>query len=262
MCRVGMHDINSLSAVTDLASLPHLAHLKLGSCVSTDQLGSSQRFMFPSLTCLEFVSVNASFLAAMDCPKLQHLGIDEDCEEEAYGLVVDSAPGLRACAEGIFQHCRYVHLTRKPGVTLTAALKALAPWQPSAAALSSRSEGMGLMLDGEKKISASHLELLPTGLQELSFMCCKLLPGALFPVATRFTQLRHLALAYGCSCVDEDLQRLASHAVQGDRLTVSLSTNVTAEFARALQRLSHSACLWGGGHGPKFDAFAISDSDA
>ncbi|GFH08915.1 hypothetical protein HaLaN_03959 [Haematococcus lacustris] len=28
---------------------------------------------------------------------------------------------------------------------------------------------MGLMLDGETQISANHLELLPTGLQELAF---------------------------------------------------------------------------------------------
>ncbi|KAL6755602.1 hypothetical protein V8C86DRAFT_202239 [Haematococcus lacustris] len=257
-----MHEINSLSAVTVLASLPHLDHLRLGSWVSPDQLGSSQPFIFPSLTCLEFVSVNASFLAAMGCPKLLHLGINEEYEDGALGLVVDSAPGLRACAEGILQHCSYVHLTRKPGVTLTDVLEALAPWQPSAAALCSSCEGMGLMLDGEKQISASHLELLPTDLQELSFTCCKLLPGALYPVATRFTQLRQLTLACGCFCAEEDLQRLASHAVQGDRLSVSLTSNVTAEFARGLQRLSNSACWWGCGFGPRFEAFADSDSDA
>ncbi|GFH29486.1 hypothetical protein HaLaN_28152 [Haematococcus lacustris] len=135
--RVGMHEINSLSAVTVLASLPHLDHLRLGSWVSPDQLGSSQPFIFPSLTCLKFVSVNASFLAAMGCPKLLHLGINEEYEDGALGLVVDSAPSLRACADGILQHCSYVHLTRKPGVALTDVLEALAPWQPSAAALSS-----------------------------------------------------------------------------------------------------------------------------
>ncbi|GFH30945.1 hypothetical protein HaLaN_29884 [Haematococcus lacustris] len=53
---------------------------------------------------------------------------------------------------------------------------------------------MGLRLDGEKQISPSHLELLPTGLHNLMFTGCTLLPGALHPVATRLTQLKELQL--------------------------------------------------------------------
>ncbi|KAL6755655.1 hypothetical protein V8C86DRAFT_2672605, partial [Haematococcus lacustris] len=169
---VNIHKI-SLSAVTDLASLPHLTHLKSEVWVSTDQLGSSQRFMFSSLERLKLWEVDASFLAAMDCPQLQHLEFGEDYDTGSFteaGLDVDSATGLRACADGILQHCSYVNLIRNPDVTLTAVLEALAPWQPSAAALSSTCWGMVLRLNDEKRIGASHLKLLPSSLQSLSLM--------------------------------------------------------------------------------------------
>ncbi|GFH30022.1 selenoprotein T [Haematococcus lacustris] len=179
--RVRMHNINSLSAVTELASLPHLAHLELGSWVSTDQLGSSQRFMLPSLTVLEVTSIDASLLAALDCPQLQHLVFRT--ESDPYKcLCVDSVPSLHACVGSLLKHCGYVRLKCGPDVTLTAVLEALAPWQPSAAALSSTCDGMGLLVGGEDAISASHLELLPSGLQDLSFMGCTLLPDALHPI--------------------------------------------------------------------------------
>ncbi|KAL6755601.1 hypothetical protein V8C86DRAFT_2671873 [Haematococcus lacustris] len=165
---VSLHTINSLSTIMELNTLPYLARLDLGSCVSTDQLGSSQRFLFPSLTFLKVSSINASLLAALDCPQLQRLVFRT--RSDAYKcLCVDSVPSLNACVGSLLKHCGYVRLNCGPGVTLTAVLEALAPWQPSAAALCSRSEGMGLMLDGEMQISASHLELLPTGLQELAF---------------------------------------------------------------------------------------------
>ncbi|KAL6755599.1 hypothetical protein V8C86DRAFT_3137526 [Haematococcus lacustris] len=163
-----LYSIGSLSTIADLACLPHLARLELGSCDRIDQLGSSQRFMFPSLTYLEFSEVNASLLGALDCPQLQRLELRIDLEYDKC-LCVDSVPSLNACVGSLLKHCGYVRLSCGPGVSLTAVLEALAPWQPSAAAISSRSEGMGLMLDGEKQISASHLELLPTGLQELAF---------------------------------------------------------------------------------------------
>ncbi|KAL6755598.1 hypothetical protein V8C86DRAFT_202120 [Haematococcus lacustris] len=173
--RVRMHDFNSMSAVTELASLPHLAHLELGSWVSTDQLGSSQRFMLPSLTVLKVTSIlrvtsiDASLLAALDCPQLQQLVFRT--ESDPYKcLCVDSVPSLHACVGSLLKHCGYVRLKCGPGVTLTAVLEALAPWQPSAAALSTTCDGMGLLVGGEDAISASHLELLPTGLQDLSFM--------------------------------------------------------------------------------------------
>ncbi|KAJ9520621.1 hypothetical protein QJQ45_007494 [Haematococcus lacustris] len=188
-----LYYIESLSTITDLACLPHLARLELGSCDRIDQLGSSQRYLFPSLTYLVFSEVNASLLGALDCPQLLRLELRIDLEYDKC-LCVDSVPSLNACVGSLLKHCSYVRLSCGPGVTLTAVLEALAPWQPSAAAISSRSEGMGLMLDGEKQISASHLELLPTGLQELAFTECTLLPGALHPVATRLTQLKELLL--------------------------------------------------------------------
>ncbi|KAL6752261.1 hypothetical protein V8C86DRAFT_603439 [Haematococcus lacustris] len=253
--RVRIHKINSLSNVAALTSLPHLAHLKLDFWVSTDQLGSSQRFMFPSLERLELWEVNASYLAAMDCPQLQHLKIGEDYDTGSFtdaGLVVDSAPGLCACADGILQLCHFVALTRDPDVTLTAMLEALAPWQPSAAALSSTRWGMVLRLNNEKQISASHLELLPSGLQSLAFMGCTLLPGALHPVATRLTQLQMLQVQDESKYSEEDLQLLASHSLQGRRLTVHLDSPSKDEFAASLQCLSDMAGRWSGRPGPRF----------
>ncbi|GFH20607.1 hypothetical protein HaLaN_17757 [Haematococcus lacustris] len=253
--RVGMHEMNSLSVVTELASLPHLARLCLGSWVSTDQLGSSQRFMFPSLTCLEVSSINASLLAALDCPQLQRLVFRT--ESDTYKcLCVDSVPSLHACAGSLLKHCSFVRLKCGPTVTLTAVLKALAPWQPSAAALSSTRMGMGLLVGGEDAISASHLELLPTGLQDLSFMGCTLLPGALHPVATRLTQLQVLELQDASDCSEEDLQLLACHSVQGRRLTVQLDTSYTAEFVASLQCLSDMTGQWSGRPGPRFRSWS------
>ncbi|GFH08914.1 hypothetical protein HaLaN_03958 [Haematococcus lacustris] len=251
---VSLHTVGSLSTITELASLPHLARLELGSCVSTDQLGSSQRYLFPSLTYLEITSINASLLAALDCPQLQHLWFIIDFESDKC-LCVDSVPSLHACVGSLLKHCGYVRLSCGPGVTLTEAMEALAPWQPSAAALSSSCDGMGLMLDGEKKISASHLELLPTGLQELSFMGCTLLPGALHPVATRLTQLKMLNLHDACQCSEEDLQLLASQSVQGRRLTVQFDSPSRKVFASSLQCLSDMAGQWGGRPGPRFQVF-------
>ncbi|GFH08913.1 hypothetical protein HaLaN_03957 [Haematococcus lacustris] len=254
LCRVRIHKISSLSNVAALTSLPHLAHLKLDFWVSSDQLGSSQRFMFPSLERLELWEVKASYLAAMDCPQLQHMEIGIDFDRATPGLVVDSALGLRACADGILHHCNFVELTRSPDVTLTAMLEALAPWQPSAAALSSTRWGMGLRLDNEKQISASHLELLPTGLHNLTFTGCTLLPGALHPVATRLTQLRVLNLQDASDCSAEDLQLLACQSVQGRRLTVHLDRSSEDEFASSLQGLSDMAGRWSGRPGPRFEA--------
>ncbi|KAJ9508946.1 hypothetical protein QJQ45_028271 [Haematococcus lacustris] len=255
---VVMYNINSLSTITDLASLSHLVQLRLGSLVGADRLTGGMHFIFPSLQRLEVTKVNVTFLAIMDCPQLQHLGIGEGInEDEVVGLVVDSAPSLCACAYGILQHCHHVQLARSPDVTLAAMLAALAPWQPTATTLIHARDGKKLWLDGEKEIDASHLKLLPIDLQSLTFTLvlrrdCTLLSGALYPVATRLTRLRKLELALGCDCREEDLQLLASHAVQGDGLTVSLHRNVTVDFADALQRLSDSAYQWGCGLGPMF----------
>ncbi|KAJ9521069.1 hypothetical protein QJQ45_022790 [Haematococcus lacustris] len=248
---VSLHTINSLSTIMELNTLPYLAHLELGSCVSTDQLGSSQRFLFPSLTFLKVSSINASLLAALDCPQLQRL-VFRTGSDACKCLCVDSVPSLYACVGSLLKHCGYVRLKCGPGVTLTNVLEALAPWQPSAAALSSTCEGMGLMLDGEKQINASHLELLPPGLQILSFMGCTLLPDALHPVATRLTQLKILQLQKASKCSEEDLQLLAGHSVQGRMLTVQLDTSYTAEFAASLQCLSDKAGRWSGRPGPRF----------
>ncbi|GFH08917.1 hypothetical protein HaLaN_03961 [Haematococcus lacustris] len=248
---VSLHTINSLSTILELNTLPYLARLELGSCISTEQLGSSQRFLFPSLTVLKVLSINASLLAALDCPQLQRLVFRTG--SDAYKcLCVDSVPSLHACVGSLLKHCGYVRLKCGPGVTLTNVLEALAPWQPSTAAISSRSEGMGLMLDGEKQINASHLELLPPGLQILSFTGCTLLPDALHPVATRLTQLRILQLQKASKCSEEDLQLLAGHSVQGRMLTVQLDTSYTAEFVASLQCLSDKAGRWSGRPGPRF----------
>ncbi|KAL6760853.1 hypothetical protein V8C86DRAFT_1006746 [Haematococcus lacustris] len=251
---VRLYSTGSLSTITDLASLPHLARLELGSCDITDQLGSIQHFLFPSLTYLSFKSINASLLAALDCPQLQHLWFFIDFDSVKC-MCVDLVPSLHACAGIILKHCSFVRLNCGPGVTLTAVLEALAPWQPSTAALSSRSEGMGLMLDGEKQINASHLELLPSSLHELSFMGCTLLPDALHPVATRLTQLKLLNLHDTCECSAEDLQLLASHSVQGRRLTVLFDCQSKKEFAESLQSLSDKAGQWSGRPGPRFQVF-------
>ncbi|KAL6753021.1 hypothetical protein V8C86DRAFT_2438749 [Haematococcus lacustris] len=257
-------DQSSLAACTQLTSLecpnsfPGLSQLTqlqhLGSCDSTDQLGSIQRFLFPSLTYLSFKSINASLLAALDCPQLHHLCFFIDFDSDKC-MCVDSVPSLHACVGSLLKHCSFVRLNCGPGVTLTDVLEALAPWQPSTAALSSRCEGMGLMLDGEKQINASHLELLPSSLQELSFMGCTLLPDALHPVATRLTQLKLLNLHDTCECSAEDLQLLASHSVQGRRLTVLFDCQSKKEFAESLQFLSDKAGQWSGRPGPRFQLF-------
>ncbi|KAJ9521180.1 hypothetical protein QJQ45_022903 [Haematococcus lacustris] len=243
--------IDSLSVVAQLASLPHLVHLEMEKLdITLDQpSGNPHRFLFPSLTFLSVYLVHASLLASLDCPQLQLLVLSPH-------LRVDSAASLHACATGILQHCYHIGiLTPGHGVTLAAMLAALAPWQPSAAALAAGNWQLRFK-PGKEPVSASHLELLPAGLQSLFLRDCTLLPGALLPVARRLTRLKELFVTLR-RCEVEDLELLASHAVQGSQLDIKVYSAGPLpwqfeETLRALQRRSSLAGQWGGRPGPRF----------
>ncbi|GFH16282.1 hypothetical protein HaLaN_12671 [Haematococcus lacustris] len=85
---------------------------------------------------------------------------------------------------------------------------------------------------------------------------CTLLPGALLPVARRLTRLKELFVTLR-RCEVEDLELLASHAVQGSQLDIKVYSAGPLpwqfeETLRALQRRSSLAGQWGGRPGPRF----------
>ncbi|GFH14427.1 hypothetical protein HaLaN_10478 [Haematococcus lacustris] len=206
-----------------LATLPQLADLRLLTCPlhSSSQLS---RFLFQHLTSLTVDSIHSRDLAALDCPQLQTLDLSE--------LQVDSAASLRACANGILQHCNAIYKlftydhgqefksaaagaeVRQlgPPPSASALLEALAPWQPR-----SGGEIEELGLCHLPNVSHEALEWLPVNIKSLTCESCHLLPGALSSVATRLTQLTCLDLITSPVAVTE-LQLLAARAQQGASL--------------------------------------------
>ncbi|KAJ9521079.1 hypothetical protein QJQ45_022824 [Haematococcus lacustris] len=257
--------IKQPAIVSQLATLPNLTYLELTKLdITQDQLGQSQHFLFPSLCKITLPRVTTSLLAALDCPKLTKLAL--------VSLHVDSVACLLVCTTGILQHCvlaAALDLVPDQDLDLTAMLRALAAWQPSTAARSTGRWALQLSLNAAT-VGASHLELLPAGLQALALsmhsmhscchvMCrgCTLLPGALHPIANRFTQLQELHVE--CSeRTAEELSMLASRAPQGSELLVKLEKPVNPggvsydEVLVALQRMSSLAGQWGSRPGPRF----------
>ncbi|GFH22469.1 hypothetical protein HaLaN_19942, partial [Haematococcus lacustris] len=244
--------IKQPAIVSQLATLPNLTYLELKKLdITQDQLGQSQHFLFPSLCELTLRRVTTSLLAALDCPKLTKLAL--------VSLHVDSVACLLVCTTGILQHCvlaAALDLVPNQDLDLTAMLRALGAWQPSAAARSTGRWALQLSLDAAT-VGASHLEHLPAGLQALALRGCTLLPGALHPIATRFTQLQELNVL--CSeRAAEELSMLASRAPQGSELLVKLGKPVNPggvsydEVLVALQRMSSLAGQWGSRPGPRF----------
>ncbi|KAL6749099.1 hypothetical protein V8C86DRAFT_3032290 [Haematococcus lacustris] len=183
-----------------LATLPQLTDLRLESCPlqSSSQLS---RFLFQHLTSLTVDSILSRDLAALDCPQLQTLTLSE--------LQVDSVASLRACANGILQHCSSIYklLTYNHGQEFKSAaagaeccwrhwhhgsralLEALAPWQPRSGKAIERL-GLWHLPD----VTREALEWLPVNIKALELRSCHLLPGALSSVATRLTQQTWLNL--------------------------------------------------------------------
>ncbi|KAL6752249.1 hypothetical protein V8C86DRAFT_3029632 [Haematococcus lacustris] len=183
-----------------LATLPQLTDLRLESCPlqSSSQLS---RFLFQHLTSLTVDSILSRDLAALDCPQLQTLTLSE--------LQVDSVASLRACANGILQHCSSIYklLTYNHGQEFKSAaagaeccwrhwhhgsralLEALAPWQPRSGKAIERL-GLWHLPD----VTREALEWLPVNIKSLELRSCHLLPGALSSVATRLTQQTWLNL--------------------------------------------------------------------
>ncbi|KAJ9521198.1 hypothetical protein QJQ45_022922 [Haematococcus lacustris] len=157
-----------------LATLPQLADLRLLTCPlhSSSQLS---RFLFQHLTSLTVDSIHSRDLAALDCPQLQTLDLSE--------LQVDSAASLRACANGILQHCNAIYKlftydhgqefksaaagaeVRQlgPPPSASALLEALAPWQPR-----SGGEIEELGLCHLPNVSHEALEWLPVNIKSLT----------------------------------------------------------------------------------------------
>ncbi|KAL6753011.1 hypothetical protein V8C86DRAFT_2736602, partial [Haematococcus lacustris] len=244
--------IKQPAIVSQLATLPNLTYLELTKLdITQDQLGQSQHFLFPSLCEITLPRVTTSLIAALDCPKLTKLAL--------VSLHVDSVACLLVCTTGILQHCvlaAALDLVPDQDLDLTAMLRALGAWQPSAAARSIGRWALQLSLDAAT-VGASHLEHLPAGLQALALRGCTLLPGALHPIANRFTQLQELHVE--CSeRTAEELSMLASRAPQGSELLVKLGKPVNPggvsydEVLVALQRMSSLAGQWGSRPGPRF----------
>ncbi|GFH25213.1 hypothetical protein HaLaN_23142 [Haematococcus lacustris] len=218
-----------------IKNLSLVDEISLASCTQLMELCCINSFPgLSQLTQLRKLSIEIS----IDSLSLQLLQLSPH-------LRVDSAASLHTCAAGILQHCCHIGiLTPGHGVTLAAMLAALAPWQPSAAALAAGDWQLRFK-PGKEPVSASHLELLPAGLQSLFLRDCTLLPGALLPVATRLTRLKELFVTLR-RCEVEDLELLASHAVQGSQLDIKVYSAGPLpwqfeETLRALQRRSSLA---------------------
>ncbi|KAL6755613.1 hypothetical protein V8C86DRAFT_202770 [Haematococcus lacustris] len=234
-----------------LARLPQLTDLRLESC-PLQPSSQLSRFLFQHLTSLTVDSILSRDLAALDCPQLQTLTLSE--------LQVDSAASLRACANGILQHCSSIYklLTYNhgqefksaaagaevrqlgPPPSTSALLEALAPWQPRSGKAIERL-GLWHLPD----VTREALEWLPVNIKYLTCESCHLLPGALSSVATRLTQLTCLDLHTSPVSLAE-LQLLVARAQQGASLQVHVPNTMSKEDVASLKSFISYTQTWTG----------------
>ncbi|KAL6755614.1 hypothetical protein V8C86DRAFT_202738 [Haematococcus lacustris] len=234
-----------------LATLPQLTDLRLIFC-PLQPSSQLSRFQFHHLTSLTVTRIHSRDLAALDCPQLQTLAVLK--------LEVGSAASLRACANGILQHCSAIYKlftynhgrefngaaagagVRQlgPPPSTSALLEALAPWQP----LSGKAiERLGLWHLPD--VTREALEWLPVNIKSLQLTSCHLLPGALSSVATRLTQLTCLDLR-DASVDPVELQLLAARAQQRAPLQVYVPSEMSKEEMASLTSFTTYTQTWTG----------------
>ncbi|GFH32281.1 hypothetical protein HaLaN_31477, partial [Haematococcus lacustris] len=234
-----------------LATLPQLTDLRLESC-PLQPSSQLSRFLFQHLTALSVRHIHSRDLAALDCPQLQTLTLSE--------LQVDCAASLRACANGILQHCSSIYklFTYNHGREFNAAaagddvrqlgpppsasvlLEALAPWQ-----LRSGEAIEILELWHLSDVTREALEWLPVNIRSLHLGDCHLLPGALSSVATRLAQLTCLDLTHA-SVELVELQLLAARAQQRAPLEVFIPRAMSEEEVASLKSFTTYTQTWTG----------------